>query len=122
MPLLLRRLNRYDQEAMYFDAKVREVKREELVAKLYALAEPCYKRQLALLVEQHLAAFDQELRVSLAADVHAFAEAAHKAASAEMAKFEEAVGDVAVPGTPFSGGQQAGCEVNPLPLCRGHNP
>lgn len=90
---------------MYFDAKVREVKREELVAKLHALAEPCYSRQLALLVERHLSAFDQELRMALAADVHAFADAAHQAGSAELTKFQAAVGEVAVPGTPFTGEQ-----------------
>jgi hypothetical protein len=93
---------------MYFDAKVREVKREELVAQLQRLAEPCYSRQLRLLVDRHLAAYDQELRVALAADVHAFAEAAQKAGSAELAKFQEAVDEVAVPGTPFTGKQHNG--------------
>jgi hypothetical protein len=100
---------------MYFDVKVRELKREELVSKLVALAQPCYKRQLQLLVERYMAAFGQELRVAMAEDVHAFAETAQKAGGAELAKFQGAVGEVAVPGTPFTGEQHA--DMSPGSCC-----
>lgn len=91
-------LSGYDAEAMYFHATVRADKRAKLAAALMAKAEGVYRRQLALLTQQSVAAFRQQLKQGLGEWPRRFAQCAAECRDAAEEQFSAAAARLVVPG------------------------
>ena len=68
----------YDEEARYFEARVRGEKREDLVHSLHAAVQPLHDSQLEALRAALLAGFKQGLATALADGAEGFADAASR--------------------------------------------
>lgn len=66
----------YDEEARYFDTGVKQAKQAELLQKLHETFFPAFKAQLSYLHQATVAAFQQSLKASLAANPRSFAASA----------------------------------------------
>lgn len=53
----------YEEEARYFERGVSEAKRDELLDRLHALAQPAFEAQLGIVRHLALALFKQELQL-----------------------------------------------------------
>mmetsp|Transcript_29954 Transcript_29954/g.41475 ORF Transcript_29954/g.41475 Transcript_29954/m.41475 type:complete len:854 (-) Transcript_29954:192-2753(-) len=79
----------YDDEAQFFDAAVREEKREELVVRMIAEMLVVFKQQLHVLHSSHLASFMDALAVQ--ANSTAFATQAQALMSSSLSNFHASV-------------------------------
>lgn len=88
----------YDQEAMYFDEKVRVEKRSELVSKLHSLVLGPQRQQVDLLIGRMLSEFERELKLATVDGAEGFSASAARLRAAQLQRFGVAIAEVLVPG------------------------
>lgn len=90
---------RYDEEAMFFDAEVRMVKREELVEKVYGLVKPAFEEQVSHLVEKTSSTFDRNVQVGITVEKKEFTECTSECRSQALKEFGENFASIVVKDT-----------------------
>eukprot|EP00877_Chromochloris_zofingiensis_P002056 jgi/Chrzof1/11851/Cz06g12110.t1 len=93
----------YDQEAMYFDHKVRGDNRELLLDKLYAILSKPLQNQLQFLVAAIVSQFDKDFRLALSEGEVGFSQAAAVAKQAAAESFDAGARELMIRQTPLSG-------------------
>lgn len=68
----------YDQEARYFEAGVRQAKRQELQSKLEVMVKQLFEQQLMQLKSKLLQAFKNDVSGCIADKIESFADATHR--------------------------------------------
>lgn len=90
---------RYDEEALYFDADVRSIKRQELVQMVYSIIKPVFEYQVKHLIQEIRDQFCHQLQVGISVDKKDFSDCASECRSNSLLKFQECFTSIEVQGT-----------------------
>ncbi|GMH34197.1 hypothetical protein BSKO_02031 [Bryopsis sp. KO-2023] len=95
-------LTGYDEEAMYFDSEVRDLKRIELVEKVHTIVKPAFEQQVVHLQGKLFADFQRNVKVGMSVEGQSFSESTSKCREQAVNAFGDSFSQISVSGTPWA--------------------